>query len=335
MKKRFLLLFFIPFLASSQTVTSVAAGNFYAPATWDCTCIPDATDTIYVNHAVTLDLGIIYSGNLLQVGGAGSLNDGGAGNGILIDGGKVTNIGTINCSGVLLESGYLNNLAQLYVDSLWTRDTVLNMGIVDITTNFRNDLVGNFTNWGDVTVGNDFLNEAVFLNNSEMYVHHNFSNCNTSVSEATFDISGFLCVYNDLSNCAGDTLIGNGTINIAGAGYNAGEMHGNFIVNTPSGALTSNTGYIDPGISFGTGTCNVGLASDEYDRIVYPNPAEDVVTSSERDIRYGIYDFSGRLVLSGFSADGTIDVTSLAPGVYVIRLENSTGHRSGTILSKK
>ena len=209
MKILYSLLFFFPLLTNAQTVTSVAAGNYYSPSTWDCTCIPNDTDTIYVNHAVTMNLGVTYSGGLLQISGAGSLIDGGAGNGIFIDGGKVTNIGTINCSRILLESGYMNNLSQIYVDSLWTRDTASNMGIVNIAVNFRNDLNGNFTNWGTVAVGNDCLNEAVFFNNANMHVHHDFSNCNTAASQAYYDVSGFLCVYNDFMNCVDDTILGN------------------------------------------------------------------------------------------------------------------------------
>jgi hypothetical protein len=335
MKKFYTLLFLIPLTGNSQTVTSVAAGNFYSPATWDCTCIPNDTDTIYINHAVTMDFGgIVYSGGLLQIGGAGSLLDGGADNGILIDGGNVTNIGMINCGGLLLESGYLNNLSQLYVDSLWTRDTVSNMGIIAITGSFRNDLDGHFTNWGDVNVGNDFLNEAVFINNSDMVVHHDFSNCNLATSEATFDISGTLCVYNDFSNCVDDTILGNGTITIAGTSSNAGELMGNFIIRTPTGALTSNTGNIEPGISFTTGACDGGFTDENLSWRIYPNPAKNFVISTETNIRYEIYDFSGRLICSDYSEDGMIGVESLAPGVYVIRMLNADGRSSSAIMDK-
>jgi len=296
--------------------------------------VPNDSDTIYVNHAVTLNFGITYSGGLLQISGAGSLIDGGAGNGIFIDGGNVTNIGTINCSGILLESGYLNNLSQLYVDSLWTRDTASNMGIVDIAVNFRNDLNGNFTNWGTLTVGNDCINEAIFLNNSDMFVHHDFANCNMSGSEATYDISGFLCVYNDFLNCVDDTILGNGTITISGLSSNAGEMQGNFIVKTSTGALTSNTGNIAGAISFATGVCDAGLIDESKIWSIYPNPAINILTCTEQNINFEIYDFSGRLISSGFSIDGNIRVESLSTGVYAIRISGVSGQVQTVIFQK-
>jgi len=335
MKKLSTLFFLVPFFTNAQTVTSVAAGNFYSPSTWDCTCVPNATDTIYVNHAVILNLGITYSGGLLQVGGAGSLIDGGAGNGIFIDGGKVTNIGTINCSAILLESGYFNNLSQLYVDSLRTKDTASNMGIINITENFRNDANGNFTNWGTVTVGNDFLNEAVFYNNSNLNVQHDFANCNMSSSEATLDISGEMCVYNDFLNCVDDTILGNGTIYITGSSNNAGEMQGNFIVNTLSGALTVNTGNISGAISFGVGSCDAGIVNEIKYLSIYPNPAENFLTCSEQNIHFEIYDFSGRIICSGFSTDGNVNVEYLSTGVYVIRIVNVSGEMQTELFHKK
>jgi hypothetical protein len=335
MKKLYSILFLIPIISSAQTVTSVAVGNYYSPATWDCTCIPNDSDTIYINHAVTLNLSIAYTGGLLQVGGAGSLTDGGAGNSILIDGGKVTNIGTINCSGLLLESGHLNNLAQLHLDSLQTRDTVSNMGIINIEENFKNDLNGNFTNWGTIDIGNNFLNEAIFFNNSNLEVHNDFANCNMAGSEAYYKISGFMCVYNDFLNCADDTITGNGTITIGGASNNAGEMEGNFIINTSNGSLTSNTGNIATGISFGIGNCTSGLLEENTSWVIYPNPAENSLTSTEAEINYEVYDFSGRLILSAFSFDGNIQVEFLIPGIYAIRMVNVSGQTSTSVFSKK
>ena len=336
MKKLSFLFLLLPFVTNAQTVTSVAAGNFYSPTTWNCACIPNDTDTIYVNHTVTLNLGISYSGGLLQVGGGGSLVDGGAGIGILIDGGKVVNIGTINCSAIQLESGFLNNLALLYVDSLWTRDTATNMGVVNITENFRNDLDGNYSNYGTFIVGNDFLNEARFYNYSEADVHHDFANCNMAGSEAHFNITGEMCVYNDFLNCVDDTISGNGTIYISGTSNNAGEMQGNFIVNTPSGALSVNSGTIASAISFGTGSCDAGIQNNSENNsfVIYPNPATNLLTCTEQIFNYEIYDFSGKLVSVGYSADGTIEVEFLLPGYYAIRILNSVGKISTARFSK-
>ncbi len=334
--KKFVLLFaLLPLASLSQTVTSVAAGNFYAPTTWDCTCIPNDSDTIYVNHTVTLDFGITYSGGLMQIGGAGSLVDAGSGNGIFIDGGTVMNIGTINVAAVLLETGgSVNNVGQFLVDSLWTRDVMDNMGIVDVYVNFWNDEPGIFTNNGTVTVMNDCLNEGIFNNNSDMYVHHDFANCNTTTSNATYDVGGLLCVYNDFINCTSDTVRGNGTIRIKGASNNAGEMEGNFIVNTPSGALTINTGTVAAGVSFAVGTCEVGLEENTADWKIYPNPTADLLTCSIGEMRFQIYDLSGKQVFDSTKETTTVSIGHLESGIYAVRLIRSDGYTATRLIKK-
>jgi len=209
------------------------------------------------------------------------------------------------------------------------------MGIINITANFHNDLDGNFTNWGTVTVGNDFLNEAVFFNNSDLSVNNDFANCNMAGSEATLDVSGEMCVYNNFLNCVDDTILGNGTIYISGLSNNAGEMQGNFIINTPSGALTSNTGTIAGAITFATGSCDAGLTNESKLWSIYPNPAENFVICSEQNIHFEIYDFSGRIISSDFSSDGYIGVESLATGVYVILIVSVSGEMQTELFQKK
>ncbi len=62
-----------------RTVSSIASGNWNLPGTWDCTCIPTATDVVQIRHIVTLPDGyqghalqLIYDGDQQLVFGAGA-----------------------------------------------------------------------------------------------------------------------------------------------------------------------------------------------------------------------------------------------------------------------
>ena len=65
------------------------------------------------------------------------------------------------------------------------------------------------------------------------------------------------------------------------------------------------------------------------DASVMPNPATDrvVVNSKERVRAFEVFDPSGRIVLEGVNNDAqfTINVSSLAPGVYFLRLIDREG----------
>lgn len=65
--------------------------------------------------------------------------------------------------------------------------------------------------------------------------------------------------------------------------------------------------------------------------MIYPNPAKDLLTvSSEpslmKNLRISVLDNMGRQVL--LSGQATFNVSSLAPGLYYLRIESegSTGH---------
>jgi hypothetical protein len=57
---------------------------------------------------------------------------------------------------------------------------------------------------------------------------------------------------------------------------------------------------------------------------VYPNPAVDVVTLRGAGLNeeVALYDMTGKLVLTGRTAGGTLNVGNLLPGVYQVVLTN-------------
>jgi hypothetical protein len=66
-----------------------------------------------------------------------------------------------------------------------------------------------------------------------------------------------------------------------------------------------------------------------YEAIIFPNPTEDVLnirTSTFENVTYTLYDAQGKLVMQNIlSAEQTpIQVSQLAPGVYLLTLNNQT-----------
>lgn len=72
------------------------------------------------------------------------------------------------------------------------------------------------------------------------------------------------------------------------------------------------------------------LSVDDPDKVerfsVFPNPAEHTLHLSEAiKGRYTVYDISGKVMLSGkVVTNGAIDISSLPPGVYMLRTAEST-----------
>lgn len=70
-------------------------------------------------------------------------------------------------------------------------------------------------------------------------------------------------------------------------------------------------------ISYGTIS---GIADKNQQIEIYPNPAEDYIYIKDgKDVQYKIYDLSGR-VLQTRRSNGTVNISSLPPGLYHIQL---------------
>jgi photosystem II stability/assembly factor-like uncharacterized protein len=70
----------------------------------------------------------------------------------------------------------------------------------------------------------------------------------------------------------------------------------------------------------------------------YPNPATDRVFFQLKETRYAVYqlfDMSGKLVQAGSAKDGSVDVSMLSPGMFLIVLDVDGQKYSGKILKTK
>jgi hypothetical protein len=87
-----------------------------------------------------------------------------------------------------------------------------------------------------------------------------------------------------------------------------------------------------------------GLAVDIADResrgtsfMMYPNPATDLVTIKCNGFspdQIEVYDMVGHQVAIGNSSNSTIDVSSLAPGIYAVNVQRDNGNRNVMTLVK-
>ncbi|MEX1003517.1 MAG: T9SS type A sorting domain-containing protein [Crocinitomicaceae bacterium] len=324
MKTLGILLSIITISAFAQTKTSIKDGNFYDFTTWDCTCLPSDGDSLVINHQLVMNFGIAYTQGQIYISSQGSLTDNNTNKDIYINGGSLINYGTISLDGFLLDSGYTENNGELILDSLLTRDLMVNTESITVF-DFAHDENATFVNNGEINVTNNFNNQGTFENNQLMTVVNDYSNCNIQSTDALFDCDGTLCVQNDFLNCGTDTLRGGGMIYIGGNSTNGGEVEGSLTINTSSGSFTFNSGNVEGTVTFGTAAC--GLNTEETnsflnDWIIYPNPAINILKSSIPEVRYNIYDINGKEMLKGLSMSGEIHIGSLIKGSYMIVLED-------------
>ena len=362
MKKLLLIALLIPFINSAQTKTTVANGNFYNPGTWDCFCLPANGDNLIINHTLNMDFDIYYTSGQITINAGGSFTEGGTDRNFWADGtGTLINHGTFTAHLVAFSPGatLTNSGNFIGIDSLWNQGTFTNTGTAGIL-DFWNDQTATFTNTGNLSNSDSLFNQGVFTNggsatiydvlNDEMAqfsnsgdltilnnmnnqgyfntqgtidLNNDFSNCNTQTMDAMFINDGIFCIANDMTNCVDDTLAGTGDYYIGGLSSNFGRFEGTFTFHTPSGSLDFQGGTVDPGVTFTTGTCNLGIAAlDEVLFTMYPNPASSNINVSVTDVHYDLYDYSGKLVSSGKIANHQIDLTKINAGMYTLIFEN-------------
>lgn len=75
----FFIILVLPVLSKAQTITSIGSGDWNSVSTWDCSCIPQANDSIVIslNHQVTLSGNITIGSLAIDSGGMLDLSAGG------------------------------------------------------------------------------------------------------------------------------------------------------------------------------------------------------------------------------------------------------------------
>ncbi|GEM_PF-5697305 len=362
MKKVLLFLLLIPLTSLGQTNrTTISSGDFYNPLIWSPAGIPSNGDSLIINHDVILNLDVYYTSGQILINSSGSLTEGGADRSVWIDGGSLVNHGVYTSHLIWVSSGgFITNTGSMNsIDSVLAQGAITNSGIAGINdfwiavggsmdnsgtlTNTDSMLVqGPFINTGFATVYDLAVDEMATFDNSHMLtvtnnmhnqgrinntwsidVANDFSNCNTQNLDGVITNDGVFCVGNDFLNC--DTITGSGNYYIGNQSTNTGALTGTHFFHTPTGALTLNTGTIQPSVTMTTGNCTAGLKGVETEKItIYPNPTGGIVSVSIESADYELLDFSGKSVQKGHFDQHTIDMTDLMSGVYFLHVNGGT-----------
>jgi len=207
---------------AQQTVTSVISGAAANPFTWDCTCIPQFSDNIIINHDITLDTDwIINNGGSVTVGINGSLIRDAQNRTILLDGGgaEFINQGTTeltymafvkNSTGINTNNLIINN--ALYLDTLATFNNQGALNDIDSTLS-----MGTFSNSGTFLRGS-FWTGGNFTNTG--YIEKD-SLLNTGLLTSSL---GAIIAY-DFANTGDFYLTGTSFMEVTNNFYNTGEVN--------------------------------------------------------------------------------------------------------------
>ena len=367
MKKLLLFAFAIPFFSFGQTNrTTTVSGDFLNPLIWSPIGVPTNGDSLTINHAVNITTDIYYNSGQILVSSSGSLIQDANQRSVWIDGGSLVNHGVYSSHLLWVSSGgYITNTGSLNnIDSLLAQGAVTNSGMAGINdfwiavggsmnnsgtlTNTDSLLVqGPFINTGFatvydlavdematfdnshiLTVTNNMHNQGTINNTWSIDVANDFSNCNTQNFDGVINNDGVFCIGHDFLNCGGDTIMGSGDYYIGNLSSNLGVFTGTHFFHTPNGSLTLNTGTVDVTVTLTTGACTAGISSEEKLSLeVYPNPTEDVLQLSISDVKFELFDYTGKIVMEGIVENHMINLQNVTEGVYLLKVDGIHVHR--------
>lgn len=206
---------------TQQTVTSVNSGLATNPFVWDCTCIPQTTDNIIVNHTIQMNLDWLVNGSgSITISNSGSLIEDAQHRGIIFDGGVVfTNHGTTEMTNFAFTNGAeahnygtLSLDTGLYVDQ---NSTFMNHGLVkDVDSTLTR---GMFMNEGTYSQG-DFLNEGMMTNTG-------YITADSLLNTGTLNTSAGNLTILDFGNTGELNVTGNSYITVNDDFWNSGQLY--------------------------------------------------------------------------------------------------------------
>lgn len=305
---------------SQTTRTSTASGDFLNPLNWSPIGVPASGDQLTINHNLIITTGIYYTAGTITINPGASLMEDATDRDFWVDGtGSLINKGTFKTHTFLASPNttVYNFGTFSQIDSIWNQSDLINIGVLEVF-DFLNDEQASFTNEGQLVVGNDYNNQGKFNNKpwGSIDVQQDFSNCNIQNLDAVYTNDGIFCIGNNMSNCAGDTLRGNGHYYIGNAASNFGVLEGNATFHTPSGSFII-TGTTGSGVTITTGSCSLLTeVVEDSNWNLYPNPAENQIRI-DRTGNYSILSLDGRIIQEDYT-EGTVDVSSLQSGVYIL-----------------
>lgn len=245
----------------------------------------------------------------------------------LLTQGDFSNTG--NCTvGNFLNTGMFGTSGQIVADSVGNTGTFIatgghmtistfgNSGTFAMATEGYIEVLNNWYNAGDYTIGN----------NVNLFVDGNAYTGDTLGGSATLTVDGSMSVTGDFGSS--DDVDGDGWICMGGYSANAGNWSGTFdFCDATGGAIDLNVGTVGGSITFCTNGCNLGTEEHGEDVItLYPNPASGklFIESSEAFETAEFYSLAGEKVLSAAVNGKTIALDGLKAGIYFVNLIGET-----------
>lgn len=218
--------------AQKATRTSVANGNFYMPQTWDCACVPAATDNIIINTKVVLDYDRMQSGGNVTINANGSLKKNAvairqflfSGNGVF------TNNGVFAVDRVAFTAGSLiNNDSMVISHAFSNAGNLTNSGVITLVDSlYSNGTMTNNSTGSITSIG--FVNEGTYTNKGHHY------------STAFYNTSSFMQKnYLQVSYITSTSQMQNDSvIDVLADFYNMGRL-----VNSTNGRININVDFLN------------------------------------------------------------------------------------------
>jgi hypothetical protein len=298
MKKTSTLLFIIAafFQVSAQTKTSVNNGDWYDPATWNPSGVPDLqTQQIIINSHVTFAQSILIGGNCdeFRIESGATLTD-------------LNNNDTLIIGSRIFRN---NGAATIGFLSGEPSDSTINNGSLKVTTDYVQSGVCLNTNSGIICVTNQLTTGDDFINNGDVSAYKWINGASVNGTQGQF------CVADWFIN--GDQI--NGTVDICDA--------------TP-GTQFDVIGLVGNQVTFCSqgpcGTCAV-TSIDEFYALpltLFPNPVTQgssfyVITEIEATVT--IFDAQGKVCLEYLQQPGThnINTASFTQGIYFLTVRSN------------
>ncbi|HLP11319.1 MAG TPA: T9SS type A sorting domain-containing protein [Flavobacteriales bacterium] len=338
----------------SQTIITIADGNFSDSAIWNCGCAPLPTHNLVISHNLILDTDYSSMGYITVNAGATLVGDSSrtinSSGGISVTG--LLEAGTFNLlDSTFLNTGTIHIYDTFYValNSTYTMNSAwalggsyaYNTGTINLTGgggiyahkmhnhgNIYNASGGSafgclfnfstFINDGVFNVADTIYNKGIFTTNTEISFGTIF-NGDASTS-ATFINNHNITVYHNLVNY--QTMDGSGAYCIAENSSNFGSVNGTLNICDATGlGFDVNTGTIAGTVSFCSSPCTWFLNTEEIQSTaisVFPNPFSNVIhfqTEVENNYSITILNSLNETILqTNFTGNSYTLDSSLLPG---------------------
>jgi hypothetical protein len=339
-----LIIFLMGYETKSQTITSVANGNWTDPATWGGV-VPTLGSNVIINHVVTLNTDWYSNGNIL-INNIGSLNGNSSSRGLAV-GSKLTVYGTLHIARVALYSGTISNSGIFQIDSLINRTFLINnSGATINAVHFQIGTNGTLNNNGTIvstslaninTVTNDGTISCYNLTNSKSFtnsttgtinVSNNFLNTDSLASPGIFYNNGTVQVNNNWRNT--DQVEGSGKFCIQNNTNNSGTMFGTFdFCDLSGGNIDINTGTIAGTITYCLYSCTIGIKENANNNLIklYPNPSDGAfsifIENTLPKVNVEIFNMLGERIYMQLLNKGKSDfnLSGQPKGIYIYQIK--------------